>query len=47
MNQYYVTFADAVSMNANRALAQQMGLKGVAYFKIDGDTDQAIWQTAR
>lgn len=47
MNQYYVTFADAVSMNANRALAQQMGLKGVAYFKIDGDTDQAIWKTAR
>jgi spore germination protein len=42
---YYVTFSDAVSNGNSAALAREYGLRGVALFKADGETDPTTWGT--
>ncbi|HUZ92377.1 MAG TPA: glycosyl hydrolase family 18 protein [Candidatus Paceibacterota bacterium] len=39
----YVDVSDATAIGQKIALAKQYGLKGVAFFKMDGATDPGIW----
>lgn len=39
----YVTWSDALAMKEKIDLAKELGLRGVALFKIDGDEDQKVW----
>jgi len=39
----YVTWSDAEAMKQKIDLAKELGLRGVALFKIDGDEDQKVW----
>ena len=43
MNRY-VTWSDALAMKQKIDLAKELGLRGVALFKIDGDEDQKVWE---
>jgi len=43
----YVTFNDATSMLQKINLAKKYGLKGVAFFKMDGETDPGLWNLLR
>ncbi len=38
-----MSWSDSVSVAQKIALAQRLGLRGVAIFKLDGGEDQAIW----
>lgn len=40
----YVSFTDAVSMSDKIKLAKKYKLRGVIFFKFDGETDPAIWK---
>jgi spore germination protein YaaH len=40
---FFVSFPDATSELQKVALAKQYGLRGVMFFKADGDIDPAIW----
>lgn len=40
----FISYADAASAQARLKLAEQYGVRGVAFFKIDGEEDQAIWK---
>lgn len=40
---FFVTFPDAVSEMQKVDLAKEYGLRGVMFFKMDGDIDPAIW----
>lgn len=42
---FFVSFPDAVSELQKVALAKQYGLRGVMFFKMDGDIDPAIWNS--
>lgn len=37
-------YSDAEAMRQKIALAQELGLYGVAFFKIDGEEDQNVWK---
>lgn len=39
----YVSFSDATSAAQKIQLAKKLGLRGVAFFKMDGEADPAIW----
>lgn len=43
MNRYFVTVSDGPSIASHVALAKELGLGGVALFKLDGATDPAAW----
>lgn len=38
-----VWWSDAVALGQKAALAKELGLRGMALFKIDGGEDQAVW----
>ncbi|MGD1003583.1 MAG: glycosyl hydrolase family 18 protein [Minisyncoccia bacterium] len=40
---FFVSFPDATSELQKVALAKEYGLRGVMFFKMDGDIDPAIW----
>ena len=40
----YVSFSDAYAISQKIALAKKMGLRGVVFFKFDGEQDPLIWQ---
>jgi GH18 family chitinase len=40
---FFVSFPDATSELQKVALAKQYGLRGVMFFKLDGDIDPSIW----
>lgn len=40
----FVSYADAESAHARLKLAEKYDVRGVAFFKIDGEEDQAIWK---
>jgi spore germination protein YaaH len=40
----YVTWSDSVAIAQKIALAKQLGIRGIAIFKLDGGEDQSIWQ---
>lgn len=40
----YVSFTDAQSINQKITLAKKLGLRGVVFFKWDGEQDPLIWQ---
>jgi spore germination protein len=42
---FFVSFPDATSELQNVALAKKYGLRGVMFFKADGDIDPAIWSS--
>lgn len=42
---FFVTFPDATSELQKVALAKQYGLRGVMFFKMDGDIDPTIWNS--
>lgn len=42
---FFVSFPDATSELQKVALAKQYGLRGVMFFKADGDIDPAIWNS--
>jgi GH18 family chitinase len=42
---FYVSFPDAVSEVQKVALAKKYGLRGVMFFKADGDIDPNIWNS--
>ena len=42
---FFVSFPDATSELQKVALAKQYGLRGVMFFKMDGDIDPAIWDS--
>ena len=42
---FFVSFPDATSELQKVALAKQYGLRGVMFFKLDGDIDPAIWNS--
>src|SRR6185437_10061610 len=45
LTTFFVSFPDATSELQKVALAKQYGLKGVAFFKADGEMDPAIWNS--
>ena len=42
-NTMFVSFADSQSAQTEINLAKQLGLRGVIFFKADGELDPAIW----
>jgi spore germination protein len=42
---FFVSFPDATSELQKVALAKSYGLRGVIFFKVDGDIDPAIWNS--
>lgn len=42
---FFVSFPDATSELQKVALAKQYGLRGVMFFKMDGDIDPSIWSS--
>jgi GH18 family chitinase len=40
---FFASFPDATSELQKVALAKKYGLRGVMFFKMDGDIDPAIW----
>ncbi|MFA5386455.1 MAG: glycosyl hydrolase family 18 protein [Candidatus Paceibacterota bacterium] len=40
----YVSFTDAQSINQKITLAKKLGLRGVVFFKWDGEQDPSIWK---
>ncbi|HUC31646.1 MAG TPA: glycosyl hydrolase family 18 protein [Candidatus Paceibacterota bacterium] len=42
---FFVSFPDATSELQKVALAKKYGLRGVMFFKMDGDIDPAIWNS--
>jgi spore germination protein YaaH len=42
---FYASFPDATSELQKVALAKKYGLRGVMFFKMDGDIDPAIWNS--
>lgn len=44
---YLVTWSDAEAIKTKINLAQELGLRGVAIFKIDGAEDREIWDLLR
>jgi spore germination protein YaaH len=42
-NTMFVSFSDAQSAQDKIALAKKYGLRGVMFFKADGELDPAIW----
>lgn len=40
----YVTWSDAEAMKDKIDLAQEFGLRGVVFFKIDGQEDEDVWE---
>jgi len=45
MTTFFVSFPDATSELQKVALAKEYGLRGVMFFKVDGDIDPAIWNS--
>jgi len=43
----FVSFADAQSAAGEIALAKKLGLRGAAFFKLDGDQDPFLWQVMK
>jgi spore germination protein YaaH len=43
-NTMFVSFSDSQSALANIDLAKKFGLRGVMFFKADGELDPAIWE---
>ncbi|HUX36228.1 MAG TPA: glycosyl hydrolase family 18 protein [Candidatus Paceibacterota bacterium] len=43
LNTMFVSFSDAESAAQKIALAKKMGLRGVAFFKLDGEQDPFLW----
>jgi spore germination protein YaaH len=41
----FVTWSDAQAIQDKAALAQRLGVAGIALFKIDGGEDQAMWNS--
>jgi spore germination protein YaaH len=44
---FYVSFPDATSAATEIALAKQLGLKGAAFFKADGQLDPMTWEAMK
>lgn len=43
----YLTWSDAAAVEAKVKLARELGIKGVAIFKLDGGEDQGIWKVLK
>lgn len=43
----FASYSDAETVEGRVAMAQKYGLRGVAFFKIDGEEDQDIWKLFR
>jgi len=43
----FVSFADAKSAEGLIAVAKKFGLRGVVFFKLDGDQDQNVWSVMK
>ncbi len=43
----YVSFTDSYSSAQSIALAKKLGLRGVVFFKLDGDQDPLIWNAMK
>ncbi len=43
----YVSFVDSVSAANEITLAKKMGLRGVVFFKLDGDQDPLLWNVMK
>jgi spore germination protein YaaH len=41
--EHYVTWSDSVAIAQKIELAKQLGIRGIAIFKLDGGEDQNIW----
>jgi spore germination protein YaaH len=42
-----VSFSDSVAMADRVTIARQFGLKGVALFRVDGESDPNLWPSLR
>lgn len=40
----FISYGDATAAKAKLDMAEEKGVRGVAFFKIDGEEDQAIWK---
>lgn len=43
----FVTYSDASAIEDKLTLAETLGVRGIAIFKVDGEEDQAIWPLLR